>query len=154
MAAWPIILWCVIENQQPLDFQDNQFCLKPKPTMFQIPTIVLISSSDVVNYNNNHIRAMVRTSLVVRLFWLFKKIAIKGTSAWVFRKNQNWRTTSSSYFSNIKELAVFCERIGSLNFDFLNLKKMRIQEIKKIKFQNSACQVSEYILKLIIDGYP
>jgi hypothetical protein len=68
MAARPITLWCIIENQQPLDFQDIQFCLKPKPTMFQIPTIVLISSSDAVNYNNNHIRTMVRTSLVVRLF--------------------------------------------------------------------------------------
>jgi hypothetical protein len=55
--------------------------------MFQIPTIVLISSSDVVNYNNNHIRAMVRTSLVVRLFDFsithdsgssLRKYAIKG----------------------------------------------------------------------------
>jgi len=46
------IMVSVIENQQPLDFQDIQFCLKPKPTMFQIPTIVPISSSDAMNYNN------------------------------------------------------------------------------------------------------
>jgi hypothetical protein len=70
-----------------------------------------------------------------------KKIAIQGTSAWVFRKNQNWRTTSSSYFSNIKEMADFRERTGSLKFDFLNLNKnenSRNQKIQNSKFSLSS----------------